>query len=239
MSAWFEGPLTAFDVETTGTDAETDRIVTAAVVDIRPGQTVVTDEWLADPGVDIPVEASEIHGVTTEHARRHGRPAADVVAEVSACLYEAWERGGPVVAYNATFDLTMLDREMRRHLGVGLEVGPVVDPLVLDRAMDPYRKGKGSRQLTFVCQNVYGVSLSDQDAHGAAADALAAARVAWKIATRYPRVGGVSLAELQGLQAGWKREQAESLGAWLVRQGKVDDAAREWPLRLMAAGGIG
>ncbi|NED09569.1 3'-5' exonuclease, partial [Streptomyces sp. SID6648] len=57
--SWISGPLVAFDLETTGTDIETDRIVTAAVVtvdaDERPPEART---WLLDPGVTIPRQAS-------------------------------------------------------------------------------------------------------------------------------------------------------------------------------------
>lgn len=51
MMHWFEGPLAAFDTETTGVDVEQDRIVSAALVaqDTAGGRVRVT-RWLVNPG---------------------------------------------------------------------------------------------------------------------------------------------------------------------------------------------
>ena len=70
MSSWNTLPRAAFDLETTGKNSRSARIVTASitVVDSR-GELVQEHEWLADPGVEIPLEASEVHGVTTAKAR--------------------------------------------------------------------------------------------------------------------------------------------------------------------------
>ncbi|CAM5719513.1 3'-5' exonuclease [Streptomyces violaceorubidus] len=54
MTNWFEGPLAAFDTETTGVDTETDRIVSAAlVVQDAPGLRPRVTRWLVNPGVPV------------------------------------------------------------------------------------------------------------------------------------------------------------------------------------------
>jgi DNA polymerase-3 subunit epsilon len=151
-SPWAQGRMVAFDTETTGVDAENDRVVTAAVVAVGGGQTSDSRTWMADPGVEIPEQATAVHGVTTDQARVDGSDAADVVEDITAALAEQLGAGVPVVVFNARYDLTLLDREARRH-GVlplverlaGLDVAPVIDPLVLDRQIDRYRRG--SRKL--------------------------------------------------------------------------------------------
>src|SRR4051794_5105814 len=105
-----------FDLETTGVDVETDRIVTAhvGVLDVR-GREVAARDWLADPGVVIPDGAAAIHGITTAHARAYGRPASEIVAEVTAALRSLLSQGVPVVAYNASYDFSLLAHEAMRH----------------------------------------------------------------------------------------------------------------------------
>lgn len=244
--------MAAFDIESSGLDVETARIVTASVVEVEPGREPVVREWLANPGIDIPAEATAIHGITTEHAREHGQDPAKVVRDISALLADICEEGKPIVIFNAPYDLTLLDRECRRYDGVhpihgvptlherceddGLTLN-VIDPLVLDRAMDPYRRGSGTRKLTYVCQKVYNVKLSDEDAHGSTADALAAARVAWKIAHQYPECGELKLDELQTRQAEWHRLWAMNFNEYLVRQGKTGDVELDWPIRPFVAQG--
>jgi len=77
--------LAVFDLETTGVDVRTARIVTAylGVLDAS-GEVVSSRSWMADPGIEIPEGAAAGHGITTERARADGRPAAVVVAEVLA-----------------------------------------------------------------------------------------------------------------------------------------------------------
>lgn len=221
----------AFDLETTGVDPQQDRVVTAAVlhIDPRDGQ-VDTYSWLLNPGVDIPEQATGVHGITTEHAVEYGREPAGALLEIAAHIGHAANTGAPLVVYNAPYDLTMLHAECARHDTVAPAVGPVIDPLVIDRGLDRYRPG--SRRLTATAAH-YGVALSDDEAHGASADALAAARVAWKLATGYPeQLGTATLDDLQQQQATWHDEWAAGFEQYLKRQGRSDaDIPRGWPTR--------
>lgn len=226
--SWTQRTLVSFDTETTGTDPETARIVTAAVVTVDPlAGSIHTDEWLIDPGVDIPAEATAVHGITTQMAREGGRPAAEAIPEIASALAAAWMHLFPVIVYNARYDLTLVDRELRRHTGEGLWTGAVVDPFVLDKHYHQFRKG--SRKLVDVAAH-YGVTLGAEDAHGAAADALASARVAWKIAKAYPECATMRLPELHGHQEAWAAEQAAGLQAYFDRKGIREHVSTEWPM---------
>nr|WP_223269381.1 3'-5' exonuclease [Frigoribacterium sp. ACAM 257] len=229
-SAWWKA-LGVFDLETTGIDVETARIVTAHVGLIdATGETVAHGEWLADPGVEIPEQASAVHGVTTERARAEGRPAAEVVAEIVAAVRAVFARGVPLVVYNAPYDLTLLDREARRHgiepLGEVGEIGCVVDPLVIDKAVDRFRKGKRTLEAA---AGVYGVVLDD--AHDAGADAVAAGRVAQAMAQRYPEQLDVPTTALHDLQVGWCSTQAASFQEYKRRKDPTFTTSGEWPHR--------
>ena len=142
MSSWADR-LTVFDLETTGVDVETARIVTACIAVLDADGSVIDRwDWLADPGVEIPEGASAIHGITTELARLDGRPTDVVVAEIAQTLRTLAGLGVPLVVYNAPYDLSLLDRECRRNELEPLpDPSAVVDPLVLDKAVDRYRKG--------------------------------------------------------------------------------------------------
>ncbi|MFJ9037417.1 exonuclease domain-containing protein [Streptomyces sp. NPDC102406] len=232
--SWHTGRLAGFDLETTGINVETDRIVTACVVQCGGGHDTASGTWLTDPGIDIPEQAVAVHGITTERARAEGRPAAEVVEQVVAALAAVVVSGVPVVAMNAVYDLTLLDREARRHgvqplvdiVGDDLRV---IDPRVLDKKIDRFRRG--GRKLTDLCRT-YGVRLDG--AHSADADAIAACRVAWRIASNEPKLAAASLDELHAWQVEWAREQAESLASHFRRtSGKEDQAPlvrTEWPL---------
>jgi DNA polymerase-3 subunit epsilon len=209
-ASWLDAPMTAFDLETTGKEPDDARIVTGTLVHIAPGTDPVVKTWLADPGVEIPAEASAIHGITTAVAQEFGRPAREVVDEIRLSLADAWFTG-PVVIYNASYDLTVVTAECARHHRTPFEVaGPVIDPYIIDKYLDRYRKG--SRTLATTCEH-YGVKLNG--AHDATEDALAAARLAWKLARKYPRVGNVSPAELHNRTAVWFAEQQASFAEYL------------------------
>lgn len=232
MSAWHLGRLCGFDLETTGVDVETDRIVTACVVQLGGGRDTEPTTWLADPGVEIPEEAAAVHGVTTERARAEGAPAGQVIEQITAALVQTARDGTPIVAMNASFDLTMLDRECARYGVKSLwadAIPMVIDPRVLDKAVDRYRRG--GRTLTDLCTH-YGVRLDG--AHSADADAIAACRVAWRIAQRYPQIGEMPLEDLHEQQVQWAAEQAESLADYFRRtpgkEHQADGVRGEWPL---------
>lgn len=230
---WHTGRLCGFDLETTGLDVERDRIVTACVVQCGGGMPVQSANWLADPGVEIPTAASDIHKITTERARAEGAPAAEVIESVVAAVAQVQRDGIPIVAANARFDLTLLDREARRH-GVtplvdiiGRDQLRVIDPMVLDRKIS---RRPGRRTLTDLCAH-YEVRLDG--AHSADADAIAACRVAWRIAQQEPAIAQASVEFLHDKQIDWAREQAESLANYFARTpGKEHQAATvrpEWP----------
>ncbi len=228
MSNWSD-TLAVFDLETTGIDVETSRIVSATVAVIdREGSVLERVDWLLNPGVEIPAQATNVHGITTEHAVANGRGAAEGVAEIVATIREHLGRGLPLVAYNAPYDLTLLNRESLRHGVLPLVApSPVVDPLVIDKAIDRYRKGKRTLEVTSA---FYGVSLDD--AHDSGADAIAAGRVAQAIVRAHGGKLPVSVTELHDLQAKWSLEQAESFQTYMRRERDPEFvAAGGWPER--------
>lgn len=225
---WADGRLLAFDLETTGVDYEEDRIVTAAisVIPARGEGEPVHRGWLLDPGVEIPAGAAEVHGVTTERARDEGQPAHEGIVQIVDVIAQEIAAGTPLVAFNARFDLTMLDREARRHGAGTLSYTSVVDPFVMDKYVNPYRRGR--RTLGVLCE-AYNVDLGDE-AHNADADALAAARLAWRMARAYPELGGMPVEQLHALQVEWAAAQARSLEEYFRRQGRDERCEPAWPL---------
>lgn len=219
-----------FDLETTGVSPAADRIVTA-YVGVLDAQGVVLSEreWMVRPdGYIIPDGATAVHGVSTAHALTHGRPFAEVLPEIVAALTAL---DVPVAAHNASYDFTMLAHEMHR-AGTADPVGiidgiDIVDTFVLDKQLDKWRKGK--RTLTAIAP-LYGVTLTEEEAHGAAADAIAAGRIALKLLAS-PTLNGVDSVGLRRVQAGWSREQRASLTAYKRRSGEPDFTIDlNWPL---------
>ena len=231
MNRPWHAELAIFDLETTGIDVETSRIVTAHVgVLDAAGRVTEQWKWMADPGVEIPEGAAAIHGITTETARANGRPPREVIGEIVAALDVLLVSGLPLVIYNAPYDLTLLNREARRHRVRPLgDPRPVIDPLVLDKAVDRYRPGK--RTLTRASE-VYGVELLD--AHDASADAIAAGRVAQELARRYAERLGDDVHELHDRQIRWCKAQSLGFQDYMRRTKDPDFSCdHQWPERPM------
>ncbi|MBW3069088.1 MULTISPECIES: exonuclease domain-containing protein [unclassified Actinomyces] len=236
--SWADGPLLGFDTETTGVSPTTDRLVTAALVARGPRgadgarpQRITT--WLADPGVEIPDSASAVHGISTARARAEGRPVDQVLEEVAAALTQAMSAGTPVVAYNAAYDLALLETELVRHglptvrQRLGRELGPVVDPLVIDRRVNRYRKGK--RRLTDLCA-FYGVDPQAGGLHTAEVDVVATLDVLDAMAYAHPEIARIPRTELMSWQAAAHRDWAVSFNEFLRRRGRTPDVNTSWPL---------
>jgi DNA polymerase-3 subunit epsilon len=222
--------IAVFDLETTGLDLTDARIVTACAVELNAAGEIVgtNSEWLANPGIEIPTQASDVHGVTTEIAVRDGRPADLVVGELLETLRSFFARGLPVVAYNAPYDFTILHYEALRHGLEPLKLGSVIDPLVIDKFKDKYRKGK--RRLENAAE-FYKVALDD--AHNATADAVAAGRIAQAIARRWADELPASAQELHDAQVGWSETLDADFEAYMRKSVNPDfTATRGWPLKL-------
>jgi DNA polymerase-3 subunit epsilon len=208
--------LLTFDTETTGVDVENDRIVTAflGLMD-ETGNWAMTEHLLINPGIDIPAGATAVHGITTEYARDNGQPSQDAIQTILDIIRVAcMPAGAPLVIYNAPFDLSILHFEALRHgltplTAAELEQIVVIDPLVIDKGIDKYRKG--SRKLVDAAAH-YGVPV-ETNAHDAGADCLMTGRVALRLLQLPAIAGATNYANnnLQTRQRAWKAEQSASL----------------------------
>lgn len=221
--------MLSFDCETTGPDPRTARIVTATAIEVGPEGATARGSWLLNPGVEIPAEATVIHGVTNEWAQRCGEEPNAALRAMAELLRGWWAAGLPVVIMNAPYDLTLLRNECARHGHAFGVSGPVIDPLVIDRALDRYRKGR--RTLEALAAH-YGVK---QDAaHTSKGDALTAARVVWVQLKKAPELANMDLSTLTDFQRDAHRNWALNLEAHLRSQGKRDDINPDWPIRRAA-----
>ncbi|WP_082045984.1 3'-5' exonuclease [Arthrobacter sp. L77] len=223
MTSWHEGPRAGFDLETTGRDPLTARIVTATIV-LVDGDVLEHHEWLADPGVDIPDGAAAIHGITTSHAQAHGLPATDVVHGISAVLARLFAAGVPVLAFNARYDFTVLAQEGRRHGARVPAPFPVIDPYIMDKQADRYRRGK--RTLTAMCEHY---AIPFENAHTSAADVLATLRVGTVLAERFAFLRRPAT-DLHASLVVWADRQAANFEEYLRRTEPDAVIERAWPV---------
>lgn len=211
--------ICVWDVESTGTSIENDRIITCyAMIQSIKGEILEEKHWVIDPGVDVPKGASDVHGMSTEWVREHGRKdVREAVLEIADFLIDASSKGVPIVGYNFSFDAGMLDRELWRHnnQGLGLMDAQYFDPIIYDRAMDKYRKG--GRKLMDVARH-YGIPIDESRLHQAEYDVIVTARLAWLLLKKSPH----TVSELQGLQEAWKRDWAGGLTKYFANSGKTE-----------------
>jgi DNA polymerase-3 subunit epsilon len=230
---WHSGVIGSYDCETTGRDPLTARLVSAAFVTSDGGRR----DFLVDPGVEIPADTTAVHGITTEYAREHGSDPVQALEQIAELLAAHLSGGLPLVVFNAPYDLTLLEVELDRHglrsllARVGA-IEPVIDPLVIDKAVDRFRKGK--RNLESQCAH-YGVQI--EGAHDAAVDAIAAMEVAKALAERYPDIGQASPIELHRRQEQWKAASEADFAAYRERRGEAYQAEPGWPVRERALPG--
>ncbi|MHB1509107.1 MAG: exonuclease domain-containing protein [Acidimicrobiales bacterium] len=232
LPSWADGELVGFDLETTGTDPEEALPVSFSFVRFLGREPVRVTTSLVDPGCEIPLGAQAVHHITTERAQSEGMPLAEAATAIVGALLDASARSVPVVGMNVAYDLTIADRLSRTYNGAGLYAAgfsaPVLDALVLDRHLDPFRKGR--RRLSDLCA-LYGVV--EGDLHDACADAAMSVRVVLAIADRSPEIRLAPPGLLTSSQSDWHASWAKSFSAWRVRQGQAPLALEEitWPVR--------
>ena len=223
--SWTQSRLVGFDLETTGVEPATARIVTAAFVE----SATQVRTWLADPGIEIPESARAVHGITTEFAQANGATAAQVVAELCAEFAALREEGAVVVGHNVVYDLSVMSAEVARHrpdIDFPSIIPTIVDTFVVDKHIDAYRKGKRTLIET---AKTYRIELLD--AHDAAADALAALDISRALAEKSTEISAMSNDEIMAAQADWKRSQAAGLQAWLRKKGNAEAVVDgSWPM---------
>lgn len=226
---WISLPYTAFDIESTGVDVVNDRIVTAAIVNIDPGQPpprIIKHSWLLNPDMDIPQAATDVHGITTEYAHTYGQDYTNGYIEIREHLDRAWASGRIVVAFNSAFDLGMMHYQGLTLGHPPLDPGPVCDPYVLDHMVDKYRKG--SRRLDAIAKH-YDVRLDG--AHDAHEDAITAARVAYRMRTLHA-LRERSVDWLMTAQTNAHRARQEHLAEYFTSKGQdASDVDVHWPIR--------
>lgn len=235
-----------WDTESTGPNPLEDRIVTAALIVHGGGHPDVTYSYLLDPGVPIPAEATAVHGIDTATAQTEGWDPKAALEEIATLLAQAIAYGMPVVAFNQSFDWSILHYDLERHSlatvldRVGAGPLPLIDPHVIDKQVDKYVKGTGQRKLKPTAER-YGVQLEDW--HTAEADALAALLIAEAQFERYPRLNDMGPQQLFAAQKAWRAEQQASLQDYFrskpAEQGGDPNAIVDgsWPLIPAPRGG--
>lgn len=102
-------PIVFFDLETTGTNINTDRIVEISVVKMMPDGSVTEKTRRVNPEMPIPAEATAVHHITDEDVANEPtfRQVANSLAQFMS--------GCDIAGFNSNrFDIPLLDQEFVR-----------------------------------------------------------------------------------------------------------------------------
>jgi len=158
-----DGEFVVFDIETTGLQADKDKITEIGAVKLRNGQIVDTYSTFVNPQIPIPEHIVKLTGITDEMVAE-----APTVESVLPEFLE-FSKGAVLVAHNASFDAGFI-RHNARVLGIEME-NPVVDTLELSRQLFPELS---KHRLNIVAKHL-GVELKNH--HRALDDAMACAGI--------------------------------------------------------------
>ncbi len=181
-------PLVFFDLETTGVNTASDRIVQIGAVKIMPDGQREERNVLINPGIPIPASATAIHGISDEDVK--GKPFFRQISK----SFSRWLSGCDLAGYNSdNFDVPILVEEFAR-AGIDFpeEGTRLIDVLKIERNVNSHRLEDTYRRYT-------GQSL--EGAHDALADILATVAVFEKQLEQNPNLPS-SVAELEELCQG-------------------------------------
>jgi DNA polymerase III subunit epsilon len=169
-------PLAFMDLETTGVNLASDRIVELAIVKILPDGSEVRKRRLVNPEMRIPAESSAIHGITDEMVK--DAPTFREIANDVRQFLDNCDLAG----YNSNrFDWPMLVEEFLR-VGLAFDVNGrrMLDVQRVFHVMEPRTLAAA---LKFYCQEEL------VNAHSAEADAYATWKVFNAQLARYEKLG--------------------------------------------------
>jgi DNA polymerase-3 subunit epsilon len=169
-------PLAVIDLETTGINLATDRIVEIAIVKIMPDGTRSLKHKLINPEIPIPKQASDIHGITDEKVK--DAPTFRQAANELKQFLDQCDLAG----YNSNrFDIPLLVEEFLR---VGIEIDMKGKKLIdVQRVFHLMEQRTLSAAYRFYCDKQH------DGAHGAQADAEATLEILLAQIVRYPQLG--------------------------------------------------
>jgi DNA polymerase-3 subunit epsilon len=208
---WDSVPLCVIDTETTGKRPGIDRTVQVGAARFEQGKLVAVDQWLVNPGIPIPAEATSVHGITDEMVSgAHTLTELFTGTSIQHLIAEAQP-----AAYNAAFD-----RHFVPPFGHDWS-WPWLDVLMLVRKQDRFAKGAGRHKLAASCER-HGITLTA--AHSAGADAQACGELLYKLGREtFPK--RYTLGQALGFCRRAEVEEWFRYNEWLSRQPAREEKA--------------
>lgn len=176
MKLNLKNPIVFFDLETTGTNINSDRIVEISYLKIYPNGNEESKTMRINPEMPIPASATAVHGITNEDVQ--DCPVFKQVARNVARDFE----GADIAGFNSNrFDVPVLAEEFLRAGVDDIDLGrhKLVDVQVIFHKME-------QRTLSAAYKFYCGKNL--EDAHTAEADTRATYEVLQAQLERYPEL---------------------------------------------------
>ena len=169
-------PLAFIDLETTGVNLGSDRIIEIAIVKVLADGTRTTKRKLINPGMPIPKASSDVHGITDEMVK--DAPSFSQVAQELKQMLDGCDLGG----YNSNrFDIPLLVEEfLRAQVEFDMKGRRLIDVQQIFYKMEPRTL---SAAYQFYCQRTL------ENAHSAEADVVATVEILEAQVKRYPELG--------------------------------------------------
>ena len=173
MRLHLKNPLVFFDLETTGINIVSDRIVEISYLKIAPNGEEESKTRLINPEIPIPPQATAIHGITDEDVK--DSPTFKMVAKSLAAQIEGCDLAG----YNSNrFDIPLLAEEfLRADVDIDLMQRKFVDIQTIFHKKEPRNLAAAYK---FYCD------MDLENAHSAAADTKATYEILQAQLERYP-----------------------------------------------------
>ena len=169
-------PLAFIDLETTGVNLAIDRIIEIAIVKVLPDGKRSVKRKLINPGMPIPKQSSDVHGITDEMIK--DAPAFKEVAHELKQMLD----GCDIAGYNSNrFDIPMLIEEfLRAEVDFDMKGRKLIDVQNIFHKMEQRTL---SAAYKFYCNKVL------DGAHSAEVDASATHEILIAQLQRYPDLG--------------------------------------------------
>jgi len=176
MPLQLKRPLAVIDLETTGTNLGTDRIIEIAIVKLLPDGNQVLKRKFINPQMPIPKVVTDLHGITDEMVKD-----APTFKQVAHELRQVLD-GCDLAGYNSNrFDIPMLVEEfLRAGVDFDMKNRKLVDVQKIFHLMEQRTL---SAAYKFYCNKVH------EDAHSAEGDAIVTLEIFHAQLERYPDLG--------------------------------------------------
>lgn len=212
---WWQRPFTAIDTETTGLNWNEDRVIQIGLSYFSDGQYLGGHAEIIDSGHPSCQEAIDTHHITDEMQRLLGVRPTDIFPLIRQNLMHP----GFLVIMNAPFDLNFLLAELDRMAYNPIEIGHVIDPLVIDRFYSKNRipsLARGKRTLKAMSER-YGIN--DYPLHDAGHDSRRVGELAIRMAQNHGQLGRTPLSELMKKQRTWHKQWSDDFAGFADAKG--------------------